>query len=39
MKELSVYEIREVNGGVPLVAVWGVYLGAMAIGAAIGAVK
>lgn len=37
MKELSICEVREVDGGVPLVAVWGVYLGAMAIGAAIAA--
>ena len=40
MKELSVNEALEVNGGAgPGLALWGVYLGAMAIGAALGVIK
>ena len=35
MKELNKAELQGVNGGTPLVAVWAVYLGAMAIGATI----
>ena len=37
MIELNLVEVQDVNGGIPLIAVWGVYLGAMAIGAAIAA--
>ncbi len=36
MIELTNTELQDVNGGNPL-ALWGIYLGAMAIGAAIAA--